>query len=98
MQIEYKNKRIERVCTNASAAERQYGIKMACKIHMRIDEIAAADNVEELIQWHIGRCHALANNRKGQYAVDLVHPNRLVFTIQDGLIQIACIQEIVDYH
>ena len=25
------------------------------------------------------RCHPLLNNRKGQYAVDLVHPFRLVF-------------------
>ena len=56
------------------------------------------DTVEMMIQCHIGRCHPLINNRKGQYAVDLVHPYRLVFEKQGTEIQIAHIMEIVDYH
>ena len=56
-----------------------YGRKMAEKIQQRIDQITAADSVEMLIEFHIGRCHPLKQNRKGQYAVDLVHPYRLVF-------------------
>ena len=71
---------------------------MAEKIHMRIDQISAADTVEMMIQFHIGRCHPLVNNRKGQYAVDLVHPYRLVFEKNGNEIQIAHITEIVDYH
>ena len=71
---------------------------MAEKIHMRIDEISSADTVEMMIQGHICRCHPLINNRKGQYAVDLVHPYRLVFEKQGTEIQIAHIMEIVDYH
>ena len=39
---------------------------MSAKIHMRIDEIRAVDTVEEMIQFRIGRCHALKGNRKGQ--------------------------------
>ena len=46
---------------------------------MRIDEISVADTVEMMIKFHIGRCHSLSNNRNGQYAVDLIHPYRLVF-------------------
>ena len=71
---------------------------MAEKIQMRIDEISAADTVEMMIQFHIGRCHPLTNNRKGQYDVDLVHPYRLVFEKHGDEIQIAHIMEIVDYH
>ena len=67
------------VCTDAKVADRTYGNEMAEKIHMRIDKISSADTVEMMIQCHIGRCHPLINNRKGQYAVDLVHPYRLVF-------------------
>lgn len=37
-------------------------------------------------------------SRQNQYAVDLVHPYRLVFEKQGELIQIANIIEIVDYH
>ena len=50
---------------------------MAVKIHQRIDEISAALNVEMLLKFKIGRCHSLLNNRKGQYAMDLIHPYRL---------------------
>lgn len=51
-----------------------------------------------MIQFHIGRCHPLVHNRKGQYVVDLVHPYRLVFEKHGNDIQIAHIMEIVDYH
>ena len=61
---------------------------MADKIHQRIDEICAVDTVEIMIQFHIGRCHALKQNRKGQYAVEKI----------GNEIQIANILEIVDYH
>ena len=71
---------------------------MADKIHQRIDEICAVDTVEIMIQFHIGRCHTLKQNRKGQYAVDLVHTYRLVFEKIGNEIQIANILEIVDYH
>ena len=98
MEITYKNKKIEKVCTDAKAAEKTYGREMAEKIHHRIDEIVAADTVEMMMQFHIGRCHPLTQNRKGQYAVDLIHPYRLVFEKNGGEIQIAKILEIVDYH
>lgn len=98
MDITYKSRKIEKVCTDAKTAERTYGREMADKIHQRIDEINAADTVEMMIKFHIGRCHSLTQNRKGQYAMDLVHPYRLVFEKNGDKIQIANILEIVDYH
>lgn len=98
MDITYKNKKIEKVCTDAKTAEKTYGKEMAEKIHQRIDEITAADTVEMMIQYHIGRCHSLSQNRKGQYAVDLVHPYRLIFEKNGDKIQTANILEVVDYH
>lgn len=98
MNITYKNHKIEKICTNASAASKQYGIKMAEKIHQRIDELTAADSVECMIQFRIGRCHPLHGNRAHQYALDLVHPYRLVFEKHGEEIQIAHILEITDYH
>lgn len=98
MDITYKSNKLEKVCTDAKVAERSYGKEMAEKIQMRIDEITAADTIEMMIQFHIGRCHSLSNNRKGQYAMDLVHPYRLVFEKHGQEIQIAHILEIVDYH
>ena len=98
MEIEYKTRSIEKVCTDASIAEKKYGYEMAEKIQLRIDQIRAAATVEEMIRFKIGRCHPLQGNRKSQYAVDLVHPQRLVFEKKGAEIQIANIIEIVDYH
>jgi proteic killer suppression protein len=98
LDISYKNNKIKKVCTDAKVAEKNYGKEMAEKIQMRIDQITAADSVEMMVQLHIGRCHQLVNNRKGQYAVDLVQPYRLVFEKHGDEIQVAHIMEIVDYH
>lgn len=40
----------------------------------------------------------LKGDRKGQYAMDLIHPYRLVFEKIGNDIQVANIMEIVDYH
>ena len=71
---------------------------MAELIHLRIDQLNAAETVEEMIKFSIGRCHQLNGNREGQYALDLVHPYRLIFVKIDDQIQIVKIIEIVDYH
>lgn len=98
MQIEYRNSKIKKICTNAYEAEKKHGKEMAEKIQLRIDQISAALSVEMMIQYKIGRCHSLKGNRKEQYAVDLVNPYRLVFEKKGNEIQIANIMEIVDYH
>ena len=98
MDITYRDRKLEKICTDARTAERTYGLKMAEKIKQRVNEIKAAETVEIMIQLRIGRCHCLTQNRKGQYAVNLVHPYRLVFEKVGGDIRIVKILEIVDYH
>ena len=73
---------------------------MANKIKLRINEIRASDSVEEIIQYQIGRCHALVGDRFGEYAVDLVQPFRLIFIKDDDTkqIKVVKIMEIIDYH
>lgn len=98
MLIEYKTKSIEKVCTDAHEATKKHGTNMADKIQQRIAEIEAADSVEMMVQYHIGRCHKLSANYAGKYAVDLVQPYRLLFEKKGNEVQIARIVEIVDYH
>ena len=78
MEIKYKNKNLQKTCTNASAADKKHGTELAYKIKQRINEISAAESVEQMIRFRIGRCHQLKGDRKNQYAVDLVQPHRLV--------------------
>lgn len=71
---------------------------MAFLIHQRIDQIKAATSVEMLVQFSIGRCHPLQGKRKGEYAMDLVHPYRLIFHQKNQEIQFVKIIDIEDYH
>ena len=105
MKIQYKNSKLRKVCEDVSRAAKEYGEPMAEKIHLRIDQIHAADSVEELVQYHIGRCHRLTGQRQKQYAMALVEPYRLVFEkYEDELIAVDVtkeaveILEIIDYH
>lgn len=98
MLIQYKNRSLEKVCTNAKAAEREYGNDMAVKIHQRIDEISAADSIDILIKFKIGGCHSLKGDRKNQYAMTLIQPYRLIFELKNDEVKIIRVIEIVDYH
>ncbi len=98
MEVRYRTKKLSKICTNADVARRAYGHEMAIKIQMRIDQITAAETVEVLLKGNIGHCHLLIGNRKNEYAMALVQPYRLVFIKKGEEIQIAEIQEIVDYH
>lgn len=98
MKIVYKNNSIEKVCTNATVASKKYGVKMADKIHQRIDQLLAVDSINDMIKYNIGRCHPLTGDRKGQYAVDLVHPYRLILEKHETEIKIVQVIEVTDYH
>lgn len=86
------------MCTEYNVTNRTYNRDMAAKIFQRINEIGSADSVEMLLQFSVGRCHPLKGNRDGEYAMDLVHPYRLVFEKKKDVLQIVRINSIEDYH
>ena len=49
----------------------------------RLDEIRAADTLADLARLPAARCHELVGPRKGQLAVDLDGPYRLIFEPAD---------------
>jgi len=65
MKIAFRNRRLERECTELDVGVRKYGLDMALKILERISEISSIGSVEQLIMFSIGRCHPLHGNRKG---------------------------------
>lgn len=98
LEIYYKTKKLQKECENYRQSNCSYGTEMAIKIAQRINEIKSADTVENLVKFSIGRCHPLKGDRQGEYAMDLVHPYRLIFVVKNETIQIAKIIEINDYH
>ena len=96
--VHYRTNKLQKICENAKVASRTYGDEMAERIHLRIDQITSANNVEELVQHRIGRCHLLIGDRKGQYAMDLIQPYRLIFVkIEESSVEVR-IENIEDYH
>ena len=76
MEIKFKNKSYQKVCTDYTEAIKMYGKGIAGKIHHRMKVLRAAETEQDLS--FVDRCHMLKGKRKTQYAVDLVHPFRLV--------------------
>lgn len=58
---------------------REYGERRAKIIRRRLSELAAATVLDDLRNLPAARCHELRGNRRGQLAVDLDHPYRLIF-------------------
>lgn len=98
MVVRYRTEQLRKVCEDASVAGKKYGAEMAVKIQLRIDQLQAALSVEILVSGRIGRCHQLQGDRKGQYAMDLTHPYRLIFEKVNEQIIAVKVLEIVDYH
>lgn len=98
LKITYKTKKLERQCTKYKDAVTVYGTNMAVMLMQRITELKAIDSVESLLKYSVGRCHKLQGNRKNEYAMDLVHPYRLVFEKHEDVVQAVKIISVEDYH
>jgi len=77
MEINFKHKKLKDLCEQAQLAQRNLGSKMARKLQARLADLLAAPSVAELPQ--ADRPHPLKGDRAGEFALDLVHPKRLVF-------------------
>lgn len=111
MEVTFTNSRLHKLCNSARKLKGEYGPRMANLIQQRLLELADAETLEEMDAVVGARCHLLTGNLKGLYAVDLVHPRRLVFKPthnplplkHDGGLDIARVTEIEvvgigDYH
>ena len=82
MDILFENKSFQDECNNQRALQKKQGNIRAKKIRQRLDDLAAADNLQ-VIRNLPGRCHELKGDRKGQFSLDLDHPYRLIFIPAD---------------
>ncbi|NLW86662.1 MAG: killer suppression protein [Planctomycetes bacterium] len=110
MDIEFANRKLQETCNAARSMNREWGPQMAKKVQQRLAELAAAIVLEDMRKMP-GRCHELKADRKGQLALDLVHPKRLVFSpgnnpkpvrpdggLDWSKVTRIVILEVVDYH
>ena len=110
MKISFTNNKLKKILSNETKCIKVYGSRATKIIMQRLDDMYDADCLEDLKNFP-GRYHELVGDRKGQWACDLVHPYRLIFTPEERpiptdnngkyiwiKINAVIIIEIVDYH
>lgn len=111
LEITFDTKQLAKLCNSSKEMRAGLGKRNADKLKQRLNELAAAETLEDMRHLPGPRCHELTGKLKGKLAVDLVHPYRLVFspdhdpvpTRTDGGLNWAevtgiRIDAIVDYH
>ena len=111
MDIAFRTRRLEKTFNAAGALQKAYGDRMAKAIMIRLAVLKAAPTLALVPTTPPDRRHQLRGDRDEQFAVDLVHPHRLVFVPNhdrlprkdDGGIDVAqvraiTITEVIDYH
>lgn len=111
MEIAFRMRRLEREFNDETRLVRAYGQRRANLIKIRMAILIGANNLSQVPATRPFRLHQLSGNRKGQFAIDLDHPFRLIFQpnhnpvpqLPDGGIDIQKVTDIVilevkDYH
>ncbi len=79
MYIEFKKKKLRKQCESFAALRKAFGDIIAKQVVKRLNALKAADCIEDLDPLPPTRCHPLKGNRKGQYAMNVGQPYRLIF-------------------
>jgi len=79
MDIVFKMKKLQKICNSQKLLVKEFGPEQAKKLRQRLDELRAADNLQDMSHLPPPRCHELTGNLKGKFSVDLRHPYRLIF-------------------
>jgi plasmid maintenance system killer protein len=79
MEIFFRTKKLEKSCNSEKEMLKTYGSARARKLKIRLMELRAAEQLDQISKVPPARCHELSSNRKGQLSVDLDHPYRLIF-------------------
>jgi toxin HigB-1 len=80
MKIYFSTNKLQKTFNSHAELVKKYGDERAKMIERRMSVLKAAVNLEEVPTIKPERCHQLVGDRKYEYAVDLKHPFRLIFT------------------
>ncbi len=110
MEIRFRTKHLEKLAIDPKYCQKKLGTRGAKEFLKRINALYDADTLEDVRNLP-GNFHELTTNRKGQWACNLEHPNRLIFvptaepipSDNDGRylwFEIVAVEitEMVDYH
>ena len=79
MEVTFRTRKLEKLFNSKKAIKRKYGEVGSKKVMARLMVLKNAETLSMVPSTPPDRMHQLKKNRDEQYAVDLVHPDRLVF-------------------
>ncbi len=79
MQIGFGGSKLRKIFNSQRELQRAYGERMAKVIMVRMAVLTAASSLDVVPTTPPDRRHELQGQLAGKYAVDLVHPQRLIF-------------------
>ncbi len=77
MEIRFAGTRLKKEFESQALLQKRYG-KQAKKIRLRLAVLKVSPNLAAVPKGKPDRCHELQGDRKGTFAVDLIHPYRLL--------------------
>ena len=105
MEISFRTPRHKKLCENYSKLKGKFGSLQAEFIMTRITEFMAAESLYDIYCIPQTRLHKLEQNRKGQWAVDIKHPYRMILQPLNGnasnlktITSIEILEIYIDYH
>jgi proteic killer suppression protein len=111
VEINFKTTKLEGIFNSEKELLKNFGTENGRLIMRRMTVLSAAPTLADVPARRPERMHALKGNRKGQFAVDIKHPFRLLFlpnhdpipTKEDGGVDLSKITAITilrveDYH
>jgi len=106
MELRFKTKKLKKQCEVPAEAQKKYGSLIGNKLTQRVSELYAANSLNDIAKIPAARLHKLEGARKNEYAIDLIHPFRLIIlpVSEDvdfanlSCIRIVRIEEVTDYH
>lgn len=94
MVVIFKTGRLEAYYQDSKKAARDFGLDVAARYVGRINIIKAAKSIEELQKLPGLRCVTPANDRAGEWTVELINFYRLVFTLQGEAIEVTHVKRV----
>jgi|APSaa5957512576_1039674.scaffolds.fasta_scaffold165213_1 plasmid maintenance system killer protein len=104
MKINFKSKKLKKKFETRKELEKAYGTRQAKKITQRMNELYAAESLQDIKHIPSSRLHQLSGNYKTCFAIDLVPPYRLIIKPEDGDIEdlrtmtLVEVVNVEDYH
>jgi proteic killer suppression protein len=102
MDIFFRSKSLQKVCSQEKEIRKKLGTACAKKLKQRMMELNAAEVLADISYLPPPRLHELTGREKGQFSVDLQHPYRLLFIVADdpeptkpdGGLDLACVKQV----